>query len=155
MKKIKTIIVLFAFVILFNAQNINAHCEVPCGIYADSVRITLILEHITTIEKAMNSINKLSVEDNVNYNQLVRWVVNKEEHAEKIQKIVNQYFLHQRIKLVNPGNEEQHNKYLTQLVKLHEISVYSMKSKQSTNLKVIDKLRNAVEDFSGLYFHKH
>ncbi|MEM8908198.1 MAG: superoxide dismutase [Ni], partial [Bacteroidota bacterium] len=55
------------------------HCEVPCGIYGDSLRVALISEHIRTIEKASNQINKLSKESNPNYNQLIRWVVNKEK----------------------------------------------------------------------------
>ena len=79
------VITIFVFVITVLTFSKNfAHCEVPCGIYQDSVRISLILEHITTIEKAMNQITKISNEDKPNYNQLVRWITNKEEHAEKI-----------------------------------------------------------------------
>jgi nickel superoxide dismutase len=103
----------------------------------------------------MITIEKLSNSDNVNYNQLVRWVVNKEEHANKIQDIVSQYFLHQRLKPVDSTNKMKYDKYISQLSKLHEILVYSMKAKQSTDISVIEQLRNAVNDFSGLYFHKH
>ncbi len=155
MKTFKNIFFLFTLGILFNTQTLNAHCEVPCGIYGDSIRIELVFEHITTIEKAMNSINKLSAADDVNYNQLVRWVMNKEEHAKKIQEIVSQYFLHQRIKPVNTNDEVKHQKYLDQLAKLHKTSVLAMKTKQSTDLTLIEKLRTAVEDFSSVYFHKH
>lgn len=155
MKILKNSLFLIILGVMFNTQKVNAHCEIPCGIYADSVRITLILEHITTIEKAMNNINRLSNSENVNYNQLVRWVVNKEEHAEKIQDIVSQYFLHQRIKLTDVSDKEKHNKYLKQLSSLHEILVYSMKAKQSVKQEVIEKLRNSVNIFSKLYFHKH
>ncbi len=151
----KKIFFLFTLGILFNTQTLNAHCEIPCGIYGDSIRINLIFEHITTIEKAMNSINKLSAAGEKNYNQLVRWVMNKEEHAEKIQEIVSQYFLHQRIKPVDTSNNEQHQKYLKQLTTLHETSVLAMKTKQSTDLTIIEKLRTTVEDFSSVYFHKH
>ena len=72
------------FVVLFvllNTYESRAHCEIPCGIYADSIRISLIEEHITTIEKSMNQINEISASSSPNYNQLVRWVTNKEEHA--------------------------------------------------------------------------
>ena len=31
-----------------------SHCEIPCGIYNDKMRIDMIKEHITTIEKSMN-----------------------------------------------------------------------------------------------------
>ena len=62
----------------FSGLTSNAHCEIPCGIYADSVRIVLIEEHITTIEKSMMMIKKLEATETIDYNQLVRWVVNKE-----------------------------------------------------------------------------
>ena len=155
MKSIRTTILAILLSILFISQTVNAHCEIPCGIYGDSIRVSLMLEHINTIEKAMINIDKLSNSDEINYNQIVRWVVNKEEHANKIQEIVSQYFLHQRIKPVDSINKIEYEKYLNQLSKLHEILVYSMKSKQSTDTNIIDKLRNAVNDFSGLYFHKH
>jgi nickel superoxide dismutase len=155
MKSIRITIFTVLLSILLVSQSVNAHCEVPCGIYGDSIRVSLMLEHIQTIEKAMITIDKLSNSDEINYNQIVRWVVNKEEHANKIQEIVSQYFLHQRIKPVDSTNKMEYEKYLNQLSKLHEILVYSMKSKQSTDTNIIDKLRNAVNDFSGLYFHKH
>ena len=87
------------------SQNAHAHCQVPCGIYEDSTRIELINEHITTIEKAMNQINVLSQKGEKNYNQIVRWVNSKEIHATKIQAIVNEYFLHQRIKIVEQSDD--------------------------------------------------
>jgi len=135
----------------------NAHCEIPCGIYGDSVRITLLYEHITTVEKSMNMINQLSEQENPDYNQLVRWVTNKEEHAKKIQEIVSQYFLHQRVKPTTSDNKEAYKKYLKQLELLHHISVFAMKSKQSTDLGNIETLREKVHAFEHSYFagHKH
>jgi len=35
---------------------------------------------------------KLSNEETINYNQIVRWVNNKEDHANKLQDIVSQHF---------------------------------------------------------------
>ena len=133
----------------------DIHCEVPCGIYGDSLRIKLIKEHISTIEKAMMQINELSTAATPNYNQLIRWVNNKEIHAEKIQEIVSQYFLHQRIKMTSKDDKKAYDKYVSQLAALHEISVYSMKSKQSTDLANIGKLTDAVSVFEKTYFHKH
>ena len=147
-----------AFLILLvglNYQKSYAHCEIPCGIYADSVRITLIKEHITTIEKSMNQISEISQSSKPNYNQLIRWVNNKEEHAMKIQEIVSQYFLHQRIKIVDESQKEAYEKYQTHLGLLHKMLVYSMKCKQTTDLKFIQNLRTTVADFEKAYFHAH
>jgi nickel superoxide dismutase len=157
MKLVRPSALLF-LVLLFmglNYQKSYAHCEIPCGIYADSVRITLIKEHISTIEKSMNQIEEISKSSTPNYNQLVRWVNNKEEHAKKIQEIVSQYFLHQRIKIVEESQKEAYAKYQKHLTLLHQMVVYSMKCKQTTDLAFIEKLRTTVTEFEKAYFHKH
>jgi len=130
------------------------HCEVPCGIYDDSLRIKLIYEHISTIEKAMNKINELGAEKTPNYNQIVRWTLNKEKHAEEVQEIVSQYFLHQRVKIKAEG-DDHYSIYLGQLKSLHEVLVYAMKSKQTTDLGNITKMKTAVSAFEKVYFHHH
>ena len=131
------------------------HCEIPCGIYEDGLRIKLMNEHVTTIEKSMNSINELSKDSKPNYNQLVRWVMNKEEHAKKIQDIVSQYFLHQRIKVKSSDDPEAYKNYLNKLELLHKISVCAMKTKQSTDLELIKSLQGKVADFESEYFKEH
>ncbi|HYQ57326.1 MAG TPA: superoxide dismutase [Ni] [Draconibacterium sp.] len=150
---------LSAFLILsvftFSSFKAKAHCEIPCGIYGDSVRIALLYEHIETIEKSMNQINELSKADTPDYNQLVRWVMNKEEHAKKMQDIVSQYFLHQRIKPTSSADDEAYRAYIKQLELLHNILVFAMKSKQSTDLSIIDTLREKLHLFEHAYFGEH
>lgn len=148
---------LFVSVFTISSFQAKAHCEIPCGIYGDSVRIALIYEHISTIEKSMNQINEISKSENPDYNQLVRWVMNKEEHAKKIQDIVSQYFLHQRVKPTSADDEAAYRKYVKQLESLHHVLVFAMKSKQSTDLSIIDTLREKVHVFEHAYFedHKH
>ncbi len=126
-----------------------------CGIYGDSLRIELIREHVMTIEKSMKMIDELSKEKKPNYNQLVRWVTNKEEHAENIQIIVSQYFMHQRIKPVILSDEAAHAKYTTELELLHRISVNAMKCKQGTDPLYPSKILINLELFEDLYFDKH
>ena len=156
MKKLARLLAPLAFVIVLGAMPFQskAHCEIPCGIYGDSVRFALIYEHIATVEKSMNMINELSAKATPDYNQLMRWVINKEEHASKIQEIVSQYFLHQRIKPVTDGDEKARDKYLKQLESLHQILVLAMKSKQTTDAGVIDSLNETVHEFEHLYYGK-
>ena len=98
---------------------VAAHCEIPCGIYDDEMRVTMIAEHITTIEKAMKQIIELEDQKDTNYNQLTRWIMNKEHHADELQHIVTQYFMTQRIKL-------ESKKYAEKLAVLHKMLVYAM-----------------------------
>ena len=82
----------------------------------------------------------------MDYNQLVRWVDNKEAHAQEIQDIVTAYFMAQRIKpAVDHGDEKAMNEYIHKLALLHAIQIHAMKAKQGTDLGEIETLR----DLSG------
>ncbi len=131
--------------ILMLGSNAASHCEIPCGIYDDQLRTNLIAEHATTIEKSMKQIEELSKVSPINYNQLVRWVSNKEDHATKIQEIVFQYFMTQRIK---PDQE----KYTEKLSVLHKMLIAAMKCKQTTDLSNVEALRSLLKEFEVLYF---
>jgi len=132
-----------------------AHCEVPCGIYNDELRVELIKEHIQTIEKAMNQIADFQSAETVNYNQLVRWVNTKELHANLIQEIAEQYFLTQRVKFADSADGESYKKYITQLSTLHQLIVYAMKAKQSTDLLQVENMRKSLTAFEKAYFGEH
>jgi nickel superoxide dismutase len=145
-------VLLVAAVICFGAVRADAHCQIPCGIYNDELRVQLIEEDITTIEKSMNEIVALSKESPINFNQLVRWINNKEEHAQKIQDLVSDYFLCQRIKAPETREGEAWTKYVGQLATLHQIEVAAMKAKQTTDLANVETLRKLVKEFRTEYF---
>lgn len=133
-------------------RTVSAHCQMPCGIYHDQMRFDMMNEDIETIEKAMNSINDIAAAETKDYNQLVRWVDTKEMHADKIMEIVTEYFMAQRVKLVDSSDATGHDKYLKQLEKLHHIQVYAMKCKQTTDLANVNMLKKLVKEFSDMYF---
>jgi len=134
------------------APSIFAHCQIPCGIYNDEMRFQMIEEDIATVEKSMKQIQALSKASPVNYNQLVRWINNKEQHATYIQDIVNEYFLTQRIKPVVTSDEKAYQAYSRKVVVLHQILFYAMKTKQTTDLAHVEKLRALLQEFHDLYF---
>ncbi len=130
---------------------VAAHCEIPCGIYGDDARFTAILEDLTTIEKSMNQINTLSAEPGKNTNQLVRWVNNKETHADHIREVVAQYFLAQRIKAPAEGDAEGEKAYHEKLSLLHQMIQTAMKCKQTTDVANAKKLQDLTHAFQSLY----
>lgn len=132
-------------IILVSARYAEAHCEIPCGIYDDQMRMKMIDEDITTIEKAIKQITELSSQKDTNYNQLVRWITNKEYHANKIQEVVYQYFMTQRIKT-------DADKYEEKLVLLHKMLIAAMQCKQTTDLSHVETLRSLLKSFEKLYF---
>lgn len=140
---------------LAGLSSARAHCEIPCGIYDDQARLNMILEHAGTIEKSMTQIEALSEDAAKNSNQLVRWVTNKEEHANAVQEIVTQYFMTQRIKVPKDGDEAALKKYNAELSMLHKMLVSSMKAKQTTDAAHAESLRTLVHDFSHSYLGVH
>ncbi len=144
--------VLIAAAFLVASSTAHSHCQIPCGIYDDELRVELIEEHITTIEKSMVQIQSLSKESTVNFNQIVRWVDNKEHHAQEIQDIVTAYFLAQRIKVPEARTGEAWNSYIDRLAILHQIQVAAMKAKQTADPSQIATLRALVQSFRKAYF---
>jgi nickel superoxide dismutase len=142
-------VALCVFIVLFGWSSMaQAHCEIPCGIYDDAMRIKLLREHVMTVEKSMRKIMELKAKTPLETNQLVRWINNKENHADKFQEIVCQYFLTQRIKL-------DADKYTTKLTVLHHMLIYAMKCKQTVDLDNVNKLNSLIDSFEELYFAKH
>ena len=155
MKKINVgMMVFFIMLGVGGGTLLMAHCQVPCGIYDDEARFKLLAEHITTMEKAMKEISVLSAQAPVNFNQVVRWVLNKEKHAEEFSEILSYYFLAQRIKPVAPEDKESYAKYQMQLELVHHLLVYAMKAKQSIDLDHIKKLNELLDRLQKLYFAK-
>jgi len=140
------------FSLITSAHLASAHCQIPCGIYGDEQRVEMMSEHVATIEKSMNEIIALTESEDVNYNQLVRWIMNKETHAEYVQDIVFQYFMSQRVKPTDPNDEDAYNAYVTQLTTLHQIAVQAMKAKQTTDLQHVETLRELLASFKTAYF---
>ena len=145
MKKIILSLLVGLLFLTISISKVSAHCEIPCGIYDDQLRARLIAEHATTVEKSMKMIVELGKAQPANYNQMVRWVSNKEDHATKIQHIVTQYFMTQRIK---PDQKQ----YSEKVIVLHKMLLAAMKCKQTTDLAHVKALREHLKEFEKLYF---
>ena len=136
-------------------RTVWAHCQVPCGIYDDSARISAMLEDTTTIAKAMGEIHKLAEKkDPLGYNQLTRWIITKEEHASRIIDTVAAYFLTQKVQEVEPGAEGR-AAYLESLATHHRVMRLAMKCKQTVDPANAEALKAAIEKLGKLYHHGH
>lgn len=134
------------------ATIVYSHCQIPCGIYGDEARFDMIAENITTIEKSMKQINELSAEAKPNINQITRWVQNKEKHADDTTHIITYYFMAQRLKPIASENNKAYKAYVNKLTILHEMLYDCMKSKQTTDLVHIEKMRYLLQKFNTAYF---
>jgi nickel superoxide dismutase len=146
--------VMFILLAASGGALLRAHCQVPCGIYDDEARFKLLFEHVTTIEKAMKEIASLSGQSPVNYNQLVRWVMNKEKHAEEFSEILSYYFLAQRLVPRDADAGEARAVYLEQLELAQRLIVTVMKAKQTVDLAHVQSLRDLLTKLQNSYFKK-
>jgi nickel superoxide dismutase len=145
----KTIYLTISALLSLLLANISfGHCQVPCGVYTDDLRFMQMLEDTTTIEKSSNLIIELSSKDDgQSHNQLARWVSTKESHASKIQKIIAEYFLTQRIK-------SSASNYEALLKGAHSVMVAAMKCKQSTEASSAKNLKVSILAFQKIYESK-
>jgi nickel superoxide dismutase len=153
MKKIiATIFLLLAAMVCIPMlqQTVSAHCQIPCGIYDDNARVRSMLEDAETVEKSIKMINALSEKsDALSQNQLVRWVMNKEAHAQKIITTISDYFLTQRVK----SSQEDYKK---RLVDHHAVIVSAMEAKQNAEMSYVKTLVTDIKTLLQYYSdHDH
>jgi len=148
MKQFKRVCILILFVVVggsFSIQQAFAHCQIPCGIYDDHARVAAMLEDAATVEKSLKLINELAGKsDAQSQNQLVRWVMNKESHAQKIISSISDYFLTQRVKA-------SMDDYTERLTKHHAVIVAAMKAKQSSDMAAATALKESIEALIPYY----
>ena len=149
MKSSGKVILLIVFTVvgfgLVLPQSAHAHCQIPCGIYDDHARVKSMFEDAATIEKSIKSIAKLTGRsDAQSKTQLVRWVINKQKHAQNIISTISDYFLTQRVK---PKQKD----YVERLIKHHAVIIAAMKAKQNVDVKYAKKLKESIEALAAYY----
>ena len=130
---------------LICGNGLSAHCQVPCGIYDDHARVKSLLEDADTVIKASIQLENLSGKsDAQSINQLVRWIDNKELHAQSIIETICDYFLTQRVK-------PQDADYQQRLSNHHAVIIAAMKSKQNASQAHAQKLKESIEALLEYY----
>ena len=142
--------VLTGLFVLFPYSVVLSHCQVPCGIYDDGLRVEQMLEDSDTVIKATRSLADLHGKTDLQAaHQRVRWIMNKEKHAQNIIATISDYFLTQRVK-------SSQKDYADRLQKHHAVIVAAMKAKQSASPDAATALKKAVEVLKVFYpVHSH
>ncbi|MBT8340032.1 MAG: superoxide dismutase, Ni [Desulfatitalea sp.] len=149
MKQMRSFLLAIAIVLpvllMVSPKVMYGHCQIPCGIYNDYARVQSMLEDVATIEKSIKLITELSGKsDAQSQNQLVRWVMNKERHAQNIIATISDYFLTQRVKL----NQKD---YAERLMKHHAIIIAAMEAKQNADMKYAKSLKDKIVELLPYY----
>lgn len=137
-------LVILGFVLLFSVTAYS-HCQIPCGIYNDAARVVRMLEDGETVLKASRLITELSGKtDATSQNQRVRWVMNKEKHAQNVISTISDYFLTQRVNITQKD-------YVERLKKHHAVIVAAMKAKQNADEKYAVALLKSINGIKSYY----
>jgi nickel superoxide dismutase len=143
------ICIAIAYLQVFASLSVYAHCQLPCGIYNDNARVKMMLEDSNLITKAVKEIQEFSKKnDALSKNQLTRWVINKEKHANHIIEVISDYFLTQRIK---PTQKD----YKERLAKHHTAILAAVTVKQGVDADVAMKLQHAISALLDYYPEPH
>ena len=105
----------------------------------------LCLKMRLPLKKATRLISDLSGKlDPQSQNQLVRWIMNKEKHAQNIISTICDYFLTQRVK-------PDHKDYTERLKRHHAVIIAAMKAKQHSDIKYAIDLKESIEVLYSYY----
>ena len=134
------------------SDDAQAHCQVPCGIYDDHARVDQIREDIVTITKAVNEMAALAAkQDAQSKQQFVRWVMNKETHADRVIRTIADYFFAQKIKMPAAGDKKATSAYYEMLARHHAVLVAAMLCKQGSSMEPVNALTKAVDAIAGYW----
>jgi len=104
-----------------------------------------MLEDASTVKKATVMLSELSENQTLqSKNQIVRWVNNKESHAQNVINTISDYFLTQRVK---PSQKD----YAERLEKHHAVIISAMKAKQNADSSYAEALIKCIEALEIYY----
>lgn len=126
-------------------NDLQAHCQMPCGIYHDDMVFDFVDQYVETMIKAVSMLNQSKFETVRQRNEFVRWVIEKEKESDKVAKMLTTYFLQQKIK---PGEKDT----ATRLESAHKLLASLVSIKQNADLKIVEQFGDEWEKFK-LMFH--
>lgn len=131
---------------LLRCGAIEAHCQMPCGIYNDAMVFDKGDEYVLTMYKGISVLNNSPFSTVKEKNDFVRWVINKEKMSDALAEVITTYFLQQKIK---PGDSDSPKR----LESAHKLLFGLVAIKQNTTLDFVEEFSKEWEKFK-LMFHR-
>lgn len=122
---------------VFPARAVYAHCDIPCGIYTPQPALTAADTVIKMTEKILNAPKE-------DYHALTRYVLVKEEHAQKCKEelliLWTDYFKPEHLKIFPDLHE-----------KFWNAAKLCSKVKQEVNMEAAKQLKAEVEEIASMF----
>lgn len=129
-----------------NTGGLNAHCQMPCGIYHDDMVYDQIDQYVETMHKAISELGMIKFDNLHDQNQFVRWIMQKEKMSNETADLILTYFLQQKIK---PGESDTAEK----LESAHKLLFLIVAIKQDADLKMVYEFMEEWKKFKHM-FHR-
>lgn len=142
MRKLSNIALTF---FTFVAGLLQAHCQMPCGIYHDDMVFDQVDQYIETMVKSIAKLKDNKASNPQEKNEFVRWVVTKDHQSDDVSQLILTYFLQQKIK---PGEPDTAKK----IESAHKLLFYAVAIKQTVDFKAVSDFAEEWETFK-LMFH--
>ena len=124
---------------------IQAHCQMPCGIYHDDIIYDEIDQFVEKMVKCMSILNNSKFQTPREKNEFIRWIGLKEKCSDEIASLITTYFLQQKIK---PGESDTPER----LALAHKLLFLLVAIKQNTDVDIVDEFAAEWDKFK-LMFH--
>lgn len=125
-------------------HQIQAHCQMPCGIYHDDMVYDQIDQYVETMVKAVSILKNNDFKNATESNKFVRWVIQKEKASDEAAHILLTYFLQQKIKPDEPDTAEK-------LACAHKLLFFLVAIKQNTDVDIVDQFGDEWEKFKTMF----
>lgn len=125
---------------------IQAHCQMPCGIYHDDMVFDQIDQYVETMYKGISVLDDNKFTSVKDRNEFVRWVLQKEKASDEAAALITQYFLQQKIKT---GEDDT----VKRLTSAHKLLTLLVVIKQNVDIKFVEDFMEEWEKFK-LMFHR-
>ena len=130
---------------VFHFERASAHCDIPCGIYDPHQALIGALTVIRMID-LMEDQKKAHPADSANFiNNMPRYVLVKEEHAEVVKREV-------RVIFGDYIKQEQLDKFPELPALVHKIMQLASKVRQTANREIAMELLGAVNRFAEIFW---
>lgn len=130
---------------VLNFERASAHCDIPCGIYDPHQAQIGALTVIRMIDM-MEDLKKAHEADSADYiNNMPRYVLVKEEHAEVVKREV-------RVIFGDYIKQEQLDKFPELPGLMHKIMQLASKARQTANRETAMELLGAVNRFAEIFW---
>lgn len=140
-------IFLVAFLsLIIKGAGLQAHCQMPCGIYHDDMVYDQIDQFVETAYKGIAIMNQNKGVTPKDKNEFIRWVIQKEKCCDETADLITTYFLQQKIKPDEPET-------IKRLTLAHKLLFGIVAIKQNSDLDFVRSFNNDWEQFK-LMFHR-